>query len=567
MREEGGEQLRKGLNLSRQEREMLLKSARNEISYFFEKPKHPTPISRNNHIEKQTFLCFVSLYGYQKLLACVSHPANTIDESIRLSTRKALQMAMLKNDFLQENIYAEINLLFDEKRIDNSSLIRLEKSITLGINAIRIEHQNKSAIFKNSVPIRNSYSLEQTLKKLAEKCGFTSDILLSKETKISVYKVIEFREDFLTSENKHGLYDLYRGNPIVLQHEITDESINNSMELTINLLKKFVGHANWPAYEYINNTKKWNTSHTPQAILRILASIRVLSMYSGFKNDDAILESVKCGINNILQKYLKISDKLGYLEINNIVDIGTSGCLLLAINSIPDKSIFFEITNQLSAFLINAYDEKNKRLIPIIKPHYSTLARESEYYFPGIALNALLESADPTILSRSIDIAKSVFPYYHNLYHESADGIKMITWMTSAYSKLFHLTKNEKYMEFVFQMNDAVLHKQYAYNAKQIDLLGSFSKDGSSRTTAAITESLIEAYHLARLSNDNDRASKYYEAICLALRFVLQSQYRLDNTFNQVIIGGYKNSFFDANIRIDNLQHAGLMMLGFLRLK
>ena len=562
---EGIAKQREGLNLSHQEREKLLKLARNEISHFFEKPNRLNSVTENKQVKKQTFLCFVTLYKYQKLLACVSQPASTIDESITLSTRKALQIAILENNFSQENIYVEINLLFEEKSIDNISFINLEKSIALGIDAIRIEHLNKFAIFKNSVPIKNGYSLEQTLKKLAEKCGFESDILLSSETKISVYKVIEFREDFLTSENKYGLYDLYRGNPVILQNEITTELINHSVELTINLLNKFIANPNWPAYEYIYKENKFDTSHTPQAVLRILASAHVLGVYSGFKKNLAVLESTKHCINKILQKYLKINNEFAYLEINNIVDIGTTGCLLLAINSISDQSTFLDLKGKLSAYLISAYDVENKKLIPITKPDHRSLFHESEYYFPGITLNALLQSTNPNILSESMDIAKNVFAYYYHLYHASPDGIKMMTWMTSAYSKLFHLTKNDKYMEFIFQMNDGILSKQFNFHAKQIDIIGSFSKDGSSRTTSAITESLIEAYHLARLSNDNDRAIKYYEAICLALRFVLQSQFRPDNTFNQDIIGGYKNSFFDANIRIDNLQHAGLMMLSFIQ--
>src|SRR3990167_8789280 len=170
---EGIAKQREGLNLSHQEREKLLKLARNEISHFFEKPNRLNSVTKNKQVKKQTFLCFVTLYKYQykyqKLLACISQPASTIDESITLSTRKALQIAILENNFSQENIYVEINLLFEEKSIDNISFINLEKSIALGIDAIRIEHLNKFAIFKNSVPIKNGYSLEQTLKKLAEK--------------------------------------------------------------------------------------------------------------------------------------------------------------------------------------------------------------------------------------------------------------------------------------------------------------------------------------------------------------------------------------------------------------
>jgi hypothetical protein len=51
----------------------------------------------------------------------------------------------------------------------------------------------------------------------------------------------------------------------------------------------------------------------------------------------------------------------------------------------------------------------------------------------------------------------------------------------------------------------------------------------------------------------------------MAFRFILQSQYRPDNTFDPNIIGGYKNNFFDRNIRIDNIQHASHAILKYFK--
>jgi hypothetical protein len=457
--------------------------------------------------------------------------------------------------------HIEINILHSKQILHGTSLDDYYKKIRLGLDAISMCYKNKIAIFKNSIPIKYGYTVEKTLQRLAQKCGIQESLILSADTELSTYKVIEFREDILTKNNKNGLYDLYRDNPIILQKEVTQSSLSDSLYLTFSLLKKFVENATHPAYQYDMNTCEWHASDKPEAILRLLASIYVLATLANHFQDKHALESSKSVIQNLIDKYYVSNHQMGYLNVHGIIDIGIGGCLFLAINEI-NSDAFQHYKHALSNFIQSAFDQTNKKFIPILNNTSHTALHESEYYFPGIALTSLL-SNQPN--NKIIEIAEAAFPYYYDLFKNNNDGIKMLTWMTPAYTKLFHLTQNKKYKNFVYDMTDRVLQKQISFNnADEIDLIGSFTKTGNTRTTAAILESIIDSYILADISHDYSRAEQYESAILMGLRFLLQAQFRQDNTFDHNALGGYKNNFFNNVIRIDNIQHTAFAIFKFL---
>ncbi|MBV9576434.1 MAG: hypothetical protein JO149_07395, partial [Gammaproteobacteria bacterium] len=301
-------------------------------------------------------------------------------------------------------------------------------------------------------------------------------------------------------------------------------------------------------------------SNQPEAWLRKIASIWIFAKLAKFYQDKIALQSVKKIINHIM-KFFKISYKMGFIEINGMSDIGINGCLLLLLLS---TEFYSDKINLLKTFIISSYDKKYHRFTPIITPKIS-LPHESEFFLPGIALNALLQFSKINPDNEILNITEEAFSYYLNLFRKTKEGIKMLIWMSSAYTKNFFITKTKKYAEFVFEMNDQIINQQISIDSIYPDLIGSFSNKGSTNVTASIVESLIDAYRIAKYYNNYSKMESYERSILMALRFILQSQYRADNTFDSNMIGGYKNHFFDRNIRVDNIQHAAHALYKFLK--
>ncbi len=541
---------RKGLFLTYQDREYLLSLCRTMLNSFLHESKPPKVQAIKEPIDVKNVIVFVSLYENDNILACGHKQGKTLEESVILSTIKAINLAKPKPS--SHKIHVEMTILFDEKIISND----LEEKIILGVDAISLRYQDKIAIFKNSVPINYGYSFEETLIKLAQKCGLKRDLVQSKKATLSKYKTIEFREDVLTKNNKYGLYDLYRNNPIILQSEVTDKSLKSSLFLSYSALKNFIHKK---AYLYIANEKKWHHSNTQEALLRQLASTWILTKLAKFYQDQLTLKCTKRAINNIIKNFSPHHDS-GYLEVNGVTDIGLSGCLLLALVS---SGFHQDKMNPLRSFILSSYDKEHNRLLPFITSKLN-LPHEAEFFFPGIALNALLHMNKCYPNDENIRIVEKVFPYYRRLFNQNKDGIKMLPWMSSVYTELFFVLNDMKYAKFVFTMNDRILTQQITTETTEIDLLGSFSHTGSAAVTATITESLIDAYRVAQQCQDKTRMQVYKKHILMALRFILQAQYRTDNTFDSNALGGYKNNFFDKNIRIDNIQHASHAIFKFL---
>jgi len=542
---------RAGIIITQQHRSLLLQLVR---SYLSSSECQSTIEQLNREIVIGNFICFVSLINQNKTIACLYKPAEKLANSAILSA-KALKEMIEKDNIDISSSHIEINILFHPKIINILPEDNLVNNFRLGIDALGIQHKNKFAVMTNSIPIKYGYDINQLLVKLADKCNIKVTDFSPTETKLIVYNSLEFREDYLSSSQKFGLYDLYRGNPITLQQEVTDNAIKNSAQLTAQLIYQFLTRHKSPLYEYDYLNNQLFFCETPESVLRTLASITTLANYALLKKDSVLLAAAKEKVNYFINKYYVNDTTTGYLKINGIVDIGTTGCLLLAITSIGNLDEPTDIVEKLTAFIINAYDNQNKKFKTILEPLMPDEHHESEYFFPGIALCALLSTNNKQHLSTAINLAESTFPYYEQLFEKTPDGIKMLTWMTAAYSKLYLLTKNDAYKDFIFAMNDIAVQMQLPFDEDQIDLVGSFSKVGNIRATAAILESIIEAKKIAQSCGDKHRAILYGKSVQTGLRFLLQSQYKEDNTFNDKTIGGFKNNFFETKIRIDNLQH------------
>jgi hypothetical protein len=172
---------------------------------------------------------------------------------------------------------------------------------------------------------------------------------------------------------------------------------------------------------------------------------------------------------------------------------------------------------------------------------------------------------DPACLA----VVERVFDYYTRLYEGSKYKANMAAWMSKAYAAAFLATKKRPYADFVLRINDNLLAAQRRPGERYPDKIGSFFRTGGSYNTGVFAESLCEGFRVAAALKDERRLRAYGDAIFLASRFLLQCQYRPENTFTApnpaMALGGMRTSVYDTSIRVDAVQHAGCALLKTLR--
>ncbi len=534
--------LRVNTDLTQARREQLLQLCRHTLQtpalFTSDNTALTSPIE-NHATPPQPFILFVSLYQQHRLLACHAIAAPTFAAAAIASTQRGLQ------DFSTPpnpaTIRIEISLLIDPQPFP-ANLAMIEHSLRLGIDAISLRHADKFAVFKSSVAIQHGFDTAMLLQKLSNKCGISLNAadISTRKTIISRWRSIDFRESF---DTRRSLCDLYRGNLLCLQHEVDDAAIQRAANASYQMLSRFIQQSDAPAYLY---QQHWQPPTEPAHHLRILASLWVAAQY----NDPVILPCIDTHVQRFIARHFHQSACI----VNGITDIGINGCLLLLLTT-RNTPPFHPYCHALHNYLLRAHDAARGKFSTITTPALSNAFHESELFLPGIALNALLHYDRAFSTSHAPAIAANILPYYQNLLDTRADAILMASWMVPAYTELFFITRLSAYRDFVFALLDPLLNQQVTHNDPDIDLIGSFSRAGSAAVTATLTDCLLDGHRLAAACHDTARQSAYHDAIYMAARFILQSQYTADNCHDPHCYGGFKNSFIDAAIRIDNQQH------------
>ncbi|MDX1901966.1 MAG: hypothetical protein SFW66_08195 [Gammaproteobacteria bacterium] len=538
---------RHGIHLTQFTREIILKIVRDTL---FDLPVLDLITQLNQKIRLKNFICFVSIVQNNKTLACIHRPGNQLADSIYSAARN-LKNILSHN--INKSFHIEINILFNKKTYSYGDNKFINK-FRIGIDSIGMIHKKRIALFKNSVPIKYGYSCQQLIELLAKKCNAPLNTLSSDKTSLLIYDTIEFREDYQPASH-FNLYDLYRGNGLILQSETTETHLKKCARITAVRLQYFLSALPHPIYEYDYLHDHAIKPESSEAVLRVITSMTALANYH--PKSIVTLEKIA---DYFINKYF---DKItGCLSVNELSDLGINGCFLETLNTLHNSK-YKDTSEKLVAFIFFMFDDLNHKFKIVTNSKPISQFHESEFYFPGMALCGLLSCQNRKVQEKAIQLAKHSFPYYHALFNKHKDGIKMLHWMTKAYGKAYHLTCDPIYSRFIFELNDKVAEMQIQLT-EEIDLTGSFSKTGNVRATAAILESLIEAAKVASLSKDFFRLKIYEKCIQLGLRFILQTQHREDNTFNASTLGGFDNNFFDKKIRIDNLQHVLNVLNGVL---
>jgi len=251
--------------------------------------------------------------------------------------------------------------------------------------------------------------------------------------------------------------------------------------------------------------------------------------------------------------------------------LAAAGLLVSAINELPSPpKDLLDQSEQLCNFMRKQQQADGSLCYAETPNDKNPVDPDGINHFPGPALYGLMRSQQHRPAAWKIDVVRKALAYYQPWWraHKNLD---FVGWQTAAYSEAYLATKEQRFADFVFEMNDWLCGLQYDrldrrhplwYGGFQSCVDGKPAEAAPRITSAAYAESLAEACRLAREMGDASHFNRYKETLERSLQFLATLQYTNANTehfadwYQRDLLGGFFASHQDGNLRIDYTQHA-----------
>ena len=571
--DDGCRRLEAGIELTDEDKRFLLRAARTVLENQLAGGKeitrgHWKDVPPNVASQGRKAQLYVTLIADGRRRGCVSWPdGDLLDRTIAATKRAAADRrfggALRKDELPAARI--DIALLLEPEVVTVRDLILLGQDIEIGVHAFSLERGSKKALFKSAVPVERGHDLKKSLELLGIEAGLGPQAYRQRTTQIRKYVTVHFAE----SPVDRSLVKLYHHNVTFRQADVTKDALVRALRLCGDYMVNHTSEDGLLTYVYDVSKDEKDDPGSAAALIRRLASTWLLAMLGSEFDEKAYTNSAKKGVTHLLKKHYREDAKqgFGYLQIGPDADLGTAAFALLTLTEIGDENFHANECRNLLKFILAMENTKRGCLYPAYLPDKNSLFARKEIYFPGEALTALMAVYERTKDPACLALAERVFDYYVRLFDRTSRKASLSPWMSKAYTSVFLATRNRKYADFVFKMNDALLAHQQRPGVAYADKIGGFFTGGGG--SGVFIESIVEAYRLAKELGDQKRIEAYGEGILLGTRFLLQLQYRPENMFTArnraLALGGVRMSAGNSSVRIDCVQHAACAMLKTLR--
>lgn len=330
----------------------------------------------------------------------------------------------------------------------------------------------------------------------------------------------------------------------------------------VNRLLNNINHKGIFNYHY--NIKNNIYDNKNNEIRQFLAS-RILAELSN--NNDLLKEIHKKNLDFIFKNRYFEKWNYWYIKYNNKSKIWANSLIIRVLIYSP----FFDNYKNKIEKLINwiyLLQENNWKLKPwLIEPNYKYNENYLMYFYSWETILTFLELYEKTWNVEYYNFAKKSQDYYYNEY---ITNIYLnyypayVPWHTFSMSKFFEITKEKKYLDAIFLMNDKLIELQdNNINSKTFWRFFKtwFEKYWTphSSSDSIYTESLIYAYDIANKTNNYSKKNNYSITINNSLTNLSNLQYSsIDNSFklnSEKYLWWLKTNINNLNIRVDNNTH------------
>ncbi|MDI6798235.1 MAG: hypothetical protein QMD09_14905 [Desulfatibacillaceae bacterium] len=296
--------------------------------------------------------------------------------------------------------------------------------------------------------------------------------------------------------------------------------------------------------------------------LRQLMASRLLAEMAAQNSELAGLH--KKNLDRVLARwYQESKEGLGYFLENGESALGTNAMGLRLLCASPYYESHFGKARSIADSIVSLINEDGSFEPYFILPSRSFDRDYSLAFYSGEAVLALLEFYRKSEIATYLEAAKKAQEHYLNLYVERIEEkhySASVPWQTQALWHLWHITKDPRYVEAIFILNDRLLTIQ----DKGFYPGRFFNPDplyGGSHTSSdgVYTESLAYALDMALKMEDSQREANYRQGIALSVKNLISLQYLYE--FQPAYPGripakgAFKSRSNDRTVRIDNVQH------------
>ncbi len=397
-----------------------------------------------------------------------------------------------------------------------------------------------------------------------------------KNLQVEIYEVDHFGETY--PDRKYESF--FRGHKVFRENDVNHDSVMESIRLISNWFKNNVEN-NEPTYAYAD--KKNPEPEKKQDMVKVLKGIWTINKMAYFINDSDLKKTGGNCIQHYMQKYFDMyksrkDNKLVPLDTTQIKGqnitnrFSSAGFLLLSMLKNTDR--YKQDINITMQWLINYQTPTGKIRTPFA---------EDQFLSPGQLLLSVVQSYKKAPDEKILLFLKRSADYY---YKEFSTLLKISpknfatlspNWFSQYFTEMYLLTKEKHYKNIVYNINDRILnwYTNYLNESIYFDYRGAIVPKtgyyGNSKITASSMESLMEAWRIAKLDNDQERMAKYKRAIVSACAYLMRLQYRPENVYyvqeKQKVIGGIKYDLIRGRIFLDNVSHTANAFMKIIQYK
>jgi len=284
--------------------------------------------------------------------------------------------------------------------------------------------------------------------------------------------------------------------------------------------------------------------------LREMGALWSITQLANFTGDERYDQLADNGIKYFLQYLAEDTEHdFTYFNINpDKVKLGYNAFLILALleSNHPDKD---EIMAKLANGIVyHQLDDGS------LDTFFFSDRDTSVDYYPGEALLALMSLYEATGNDEYKKTVTNALAFYTN-YFRTNPNTAFAPWQSRAYAKLYQINPNENIANYIFEMNDYVLER---YSPRQDCQHFTFDKGV---VTAVHAEGVVQAYDIAKLTGDEDRARCYQNFIQESADYIITLQESNNTPLPVSAIGGFWGNVAKDSMRVDRNQHAVMLIM------
>jgi hypothetical protein len=376
-----------------------------------------------------------------------------------------------------------------------------------------------------------------------------------------VIEAFEAQQILLTLDSSTSFTNMYRGNQVVPLAKMSGQTISDMLGGMGKWLLGICAENGYLISKYLpSQSKPSDSNHITSQLMATLGFIR----YARFTGQPDHLALADRTLNYNLAQYYRLQSGIFDTDQREKVELGTTALAALAILEHPNSDRYREIFQMLCQEIQDRWQPDGSFSISCQSP--------VQNLHPGLVLLLWASIYQENHNQYLLQQCRQSFLYYRQ-WHLANRHSAFIPWHTQAYALLYDETGDPLFRDFIFEMNDWLLPMQQWEQLRSIDARGRFYNPAEKEygsphaaTTGNYLQGLVDAYRLARQSNDTARANAYKLAIWRGLRNIRQLQFKDDVDMfyvqeRSLVQGAVRTNVYDNTIRIDNVTQSLMAIL------